>query len=82
MEIIVENHKIETKEITDIEEAGHRMHGFIIHLIGCKSVHITKPQHYYMSDYDCAQINDRYRKLRESVRSKWEEDKIIINPLT
>ncbi len=76
MEIIVEGHKIDTKDIWKIEEAGFRMHGFIIRITGeSPDIHIVQKQKYDMTPSDCAEINERYRKLRKAVEEKWEQDK-------
>lgn len=82
MVIIVEGHEIETKEITQIKEAGHREHGFVIHLIGGKKVNITERENYDAYHSELARINDRYRKLREKVEEYWNKDKteyIVLN---
>lgn len=76
MKIYVNSIEVETKDIIKIEEAGCRMHGFIIHLINNKVIPITQPQKYDMSNSDCAAINDRYRRLRGKVEAEWNKDKI------
>ena len=75
MKIIVEGHEIETKEITSIEEAGWRRHGFIITLIGNRKIDISIPEKYDMRPSECRIINDRYRRLRNKVEEMWEKDK-------
>jgi len=78
MKIIVEGHEIETREIVKIEEAGGRRHGFVIHLIGPKTIDLTIPEEYESYSYELANINDRYRKLRNEVIEYWEKDKTDI----
>lgn len=78
MIIIVEGHLIETKEIWDIADAPHRMHGFIIKILGPKEIIIGKPQQYDVSNSTVQGINDTYRKLKEAVIEKWKSDKTEI----
>ena len=78
MEIIVEGYKIETKDIVSIKVAGGRTHGFIIQLIGNSRIFITIPKNHHMHPNEFILINDRYRKLREKVEAKWNEDKTDI----
>ena len=73
--IRIEGHEIETKEITKIIEVGWRKCGFEVHLVGPRVIKIQENEPYDMMPSGVARINDRYRKLREDVKAKWEADK-------
>ena len=73
--IRIEGHEIETKDITKIVEAGWRKCGFEIHLVGPRVIKIQEDEPYDMMPSGVTIINDRYRKLREYVKVKWEADK-------
>ncbi len=73
--IRVEGHEIETRDIVKIEDAGHRMCGFRIILVGPRVIYIAENEPYDMTPGDVGKINDRYRALQEKVEAKWEEDK-------
>jgi len=75
MKIYVRGREIETKEIVQITDAGRRTHGFVIHLTGERTVSITQPEVYDMTNGDKGRINDSYRELREKVVTEWEKDK-------
>ena len=78
MQIIVQNKLIETTEIISVEEAGYRIHGFIIYLIDGSKIEITKKEDYDMMNHEYAVINKRYRVLKEKVIEYWEKDKTNI----
>ena len=73
--IIVEGHTIETKEIFDIVEAGHNLHGFVIKLIDKPDIFIGKKYDSNAWNFAIRDTNDRYRKLREEIKKQWEADK-------
>ena len=82
MQIIVGTHKIETKEIASIQDAGFRTHGFIINIIGGKSIHFTIKEDYDSSPNQIRDIDRRYERLRNEVQNKWDEDKTDITIFT
>lgn len=73
--IRVDGYEIETKDIVEITSAGWRKCGFHIHLVGRKVIRIQEDEPYYMSPSGVAEINDRYRRLKNKVIAKWEADK-------
>lgn len=73
--IRVEGHEIDTKDIVKITEADWRRCGFKIHLVGPRVITIDEKEPYDMTPSGVARINDRYRKLRDAVKAKWEADK-------
>jgi len=82
MLIIVEGKEIETKEITQIKDIEGKYHGFVIYLIGERSINISRSQIYETNNYERSNINDSYRALRGKVEEKWNQDKtdfIILN---
>lgn len=78
IQIIVQGHLVETKEIWDIEEAPHGYHGFYIKLIGNTLIAVTEKENYDASMEVKRGKNDRYRKLREAVKDQWQKDKTDI----
>ena len=76
MKILVQNKTIETKEIVDIVELpGSHQSGFKIYMIDGIN-HIFEERHGYDTPvYIKRESNERWRKLRLSVKSKWDEDK-------
>jgi predicted lipase len=78
MKIVVENNLIETKDIVSIEESGHRMHGFVIHLIDGTNIRIEKKEEFDIYPSQCAHINDMYRILKDKVVVEWNKDKTNI----
>jgi hypothetical protein len=76
MEILVEGHKIDTKDIWKIEDIGSsRVAGFVIHLIGGKTLQVSKSISYYSTPYDIREANAPYDRLRKAIEDKWEQDK-------
>lgn len=73
--IIVEGQKIETEDITKIVESGWRKCGFEIHLVGPRVMKFQEDEPYDITPSDLHEINNKYRKLRESVKAKWLADK-------
>lgn len=76
MEILVEGHKIDTKEIVKIcDVEGSRNVGFEIHLIGLKVISIYEREGYDDYSHTRRCRYDKYEKLKQKVIDKWEKDK-------
>ena len=78
MKILVEGIEIETKEIADIQEVTGRQFGFIIYLVNDRKIRITEDMAYESTISERRYINNKYKRLKEQVVAKWEEDKIDI----
>ncbi len=85
MEIIVQNRKIETKEIvsiTDIEVNKsmflNREAGFIICFIDNKQLKFYQDIPYDSTPNEISRIKAKWNILQDSVYKKWQEDKIDI----
>jgi hypothetical protein len=78
MRIIVDGREIETKDIVDIIESGDGKHGFTIQLRENKEERFEINKKYDSTYMYCREINDRYRRLRDQIYEKWQEDKIDI----
>ena len=78
MKILVEGIEIETKEILDIQEVTGRQFGFIIYLANERKIRITEDMAYESTISERRHINNKYKRLKNEVISKWKEDKIDI----
>ena len=78
MKILVEGIEIETKEIADIQEVTGRQFGFIIYLANDRKIRITEDMAYESTTSERRYINNKYKRLKEQVISKWKEDKIDV----
>lgn len=89
MEIIVQGHKIDTKDIWDIVDIEahktmflNREAGFIIKLVGDKQIKIGENIPYDSYPSEISDTKRKWRKLEKEVREKWEEDKSDIPTFT
>jgi len=80
--IIVEGHKIETKDIFDIHEIEkykkmflNREAGFVIKMIGGKEHRFCQTIPYESYPSEISDIKDKWEKLRNKVVEQWEADK-------
>ena len=78
MKILVEGIEIETKEIVDIQEVTGRQFGFVVYLSNDRKIRITEDMAYESTISERRCINNKYKRLKEQVVAKWEEDKIDI----
>lgn len=82
MEIIVQGHKIDTKdiyEIVDIEAHKtmflNRQAGFVIKLVDKPSITVGQSIPYESYPSEIGEIKRKWDKLMKSVIEKWEADK-------
>lgn len=79
MEIIVEGHKIDTKDIYDIESmCTGRFAGFKIKLTEKDDIVIGRRIPYERTPNEIMDYHKPYNKLMESIKEKWESDKTEI----
>jgi len=81
-EIIVQGHKIDTKEIFDIKDIEHdkkmflnRHAGFVIYLIDKKPLSLYEHIPYESYPREISEIKEKWRKLQKQVEEKWQADK-------
>lgn len=75
MLIVVEGHKIDTKEIWDIKDINSGdTAGFDICLIGGERIRIAEKMPHDMYSYKRSEIKHKYYRLYDSVVEKWKED--------
>jgi len=79
MEIIIEGHKVDTKDIWDVQLEKHsRSVSVVVRITDRHDVVIrrTIPYETYPSEF--ADIYAPYEKLYKSIKEKWEADKADI----
>lgn len=81
-EIIVQGHKIDTKDIWAIEDIEkdkkmflNRHAGFVIRLVDKPALSFYQGIPYESYPSEIAEIKAKWRKLENEVRKKWEADK-------
>ena len=75
MEIIVEGHKFDTKDIWKIEECEDRGYdGMVIGLIDRPDL-VWKEYTDNLYSYNRSCVRSKYQRLIKSLKEKWEQDK-------
>lgn len=76
MEIIIQGHKIDTKDIWDIEHISDtRSVWIIIKVVGKPNINIGRNIPYETRQGEFQQYWQPYQKLYDDLKAKWEADK-------
>lgn len=79
MEIIVEGHKIDTKDIWEIKDLSTgRQAGFKICLVGDREIKIVTDIPYERTPSQIHDAHRPYDNLRKSIEEKWKADQTDI----
>lgn len=75
-EIVVEGHKIDTKDIYDIVNlCNTRKAGFLIKMIEKPDIEISEKIPYETYNHEFSVYYAPYKRLMSSIKEKWEADK-------
>lgn len=78
MEIIIQGHKVDTKDIWDICDLDRRGYaGLIVRLVDDQQIVLSE----YIDNlwnFKQSDAHEKYRRLKEELTKKWEEDKLDI----
>lgn len=75
MEIIVEGHKIDTKDIFSIDGINSRGYdGIVIRMVDKPNILLQEYTDNIYS-YNARAVRDKYQRLKKALIEKWEQDK-------